>query len=429
MDLSFRPDHSVYWQNQLESGSTIYIHARDIRRERGYLYAEVAIYDRKTRLAADDFAVKRNEDRRRLCKEAHGALSDASKAAYPLDYLKHDVDMFLGELPRFWEEDQFALDTYAPGEEIPAMSFVIVPYLIEDAITIVYGPQGTGKSYLAKLMGLNMCGATNGFWPIPQPRPVLYVNLERPKRSMERRARMLMAVLAITTLPCMDYLHAPGAHLPTIAPRLRAWLQAHAGGVFILDSLSFTQVGALNDDTTAAKAIGLLRTVGGTWLVLGHTPRADTGHLIGSTLQDAGADVMIRLASERKGNTNGLMMEVTKANDIGFPERYFLAFEFSQGDAEGRSDLVKVRKASGREFPELVAGGKVTNHDKLRAYLQEVSEATPSEASAATGVPYTTVSTMLNSSESFVFLRKRGKFKLYGVRAAPQEEDDGDLPP
>ena len=422
MDLNFRPDHSVYWQRDLESGSMIYIHARDIRRERGYLYAEVAIYDRKTRLAADDFAIKRNEDRKRLAKDGHAKLSEPSKAAYPLDHLKHDLDIFLEELPRFWEEDQFALDTYAPGEEIPAMSFVIVPYLIEDAITIVYGPQGTGKSYLAKLMGLNMCGATNGFWPIPQPRPVLYVNLERPRRSMERRARMLMAVLAITAPPCMDYLHAPGAHLPTIAPRLRAWLQAHAGGVFILDSLSFTQVGALNDDTTAAKAIGLLRTVGGTWLVLGHTPRADTGHLIGSTLQDAGADVMVRLAAERKGNTNGLMLEVTKANDIGFPEKYFLAFEFSQTDREGRSDLVMVRKARCTEFPELLADGKTSNADKLRNYFQDVSEATLSEAAAATGVPYTKASTLLNNSESFVFLRKRGKFKLYGLRATTVEE-------
>ena len=416
MDLKFRPDHSVYWQTKLDTGTVIYFHARDIRRERGYLYAEVAVYGNKARLGADDFAVKKNEDRRRLAKEAHGKLGDPDKAVYPHDYFKHDLDIFLEELPRFWEEDQFSLDRYEPGGEIPAMSFVMVPYLIEDAITIIYGPQGTGKSYLAKLIGLNVCGATNGFWPIPAPRPVLYVNLERPRRSMERRAKMLMGVLGITDPPCMDYLHAPGAHLPTIAPRLRAWHLEHANGCFILDSMSFTQVGSVNDDTTATKTISLLRSIGGTWVVLGHTPRGDTSHVIGSTLQDAGADVMVRLSSERVGSTNGLAMEVTKANDISFPKKYYLAFEFEKPDMEGRANLHCVRQANAQEFPELLLEGTgKTALEKLLSYLHEVSEATPEDASKATGVPYTKVSTLFNRRNEFVFVRREGHKKLYGL--------------
>ena len=420
MDLKFRPDHSVYWQKGLDSGNAVYFHARDIRRERGYLYAEVAIYEQKARLGADDFAIKRNEDRRRLAKEAHGKLSDGVKECYPFDYFKHDLDMFLEELPRFWEEDQFSLDHYEPGGEIPAMAFVMVPYLIEGAITILYGPQGTGKSYLAKLIGLSVCGATNGFWPSMGERPVLYVNLERPRRSMERRARMLMSILGVTASPCMDYLHAPGAHFPTIAPRLRSWALEHENGLFILDSMSFTQVGSVNEDTTATRTISLLRSIGGTWLVLGHTPRNDTSHMIGSTLQDAGADVMIRLSSERQGTTNGIAMEVTKANDIGFPARYYLAFEFSETDAQGRSSLLRVRRANEREFPELLLESQGrTALQKIIIHLEEVGEAAVADIAAATGVPYTKASTLLNRRGEFALVRKQGHKKVYGLAEKP----------
>ena len=248
---------------------------------------------------------------------------------------------------------------------------------------------------------------------------MLYVNLERPRRSMERRARMLMSVLCISEPPCMEYLHAPGAQLTTIAPRLRAWREAHGNGAFILDSLSFTQVGSVNEDTTAVKAISLLRAIGGTWLVLGHTPRADTSHLIGSTLQDAGADVMVQLSAERTGNVNGLAMEVTKANDIGYPERYYLAFEFGKPDPEGRSDLLGVRRAQAREFPELMleGKGKTTNMAKLLSHLENVTESTPSEAAAATGVPYTKVCDMFKNRDEFVLVRKANRQTYYGLAA------------
>lgn len=423
MELAFRPDRSVFWQKVLDAQFTVYIHARDIRRERGTLYAEIVIYVNKTRMDGDDFNLRKNEDKKRLVNGAHKKFSPEAQSLYPVDHLKHDLDIFCEELPRFWEEDQFTIENYAPGKAIPPISFVMVPYLLEDAITIVYGPQGTGKSYLAKLIGLSVCGASNGFWRVVAPRPVLYVNLERPRKSMERRARMLMKALSVEKETCMDYLHAPGAHLPTVAPRIRAWILAHPGAMLILDSLSFTGIGPLNDDTTGAKAISLLRSLGGTWLVLGHTPRGDDTHLLGSTIQDAGADLMVRLSSEKDKNRNGLALEVTKTNDTGIASRYYLAFEFSEMDAEGRSDLMKVRPAQAKEFPALLGDAQDRDwKEKVRAYLWEVEEATGTKIAAECHLHRPTVAAFLKNSSEFVPSKKDGKEQFYRLSETTKKE-------
>lgn len=413
--LSFRPDKSVFWQRQLDTGDVMSIHAQEIRREKTGMHADIAFWLGKALLGSDDLNLKKNEERVRLSNSVFKSFGDLVKQAYPVEYLKHDLDIFCRELPGFWEESQYTLTQYEPGLPIPKIKYVMVPYVLEDAITILYGPQGTGKSYLAKLIGLSICGATNGFWKTPLGRPMLYINLERGRESMERRHRMMMDALKINDSHRLFYLTAQGSHLGSLVTKLKLWRIDNPSGGFILDSLSFTQLGPLNDDSTGAKAMGLMRDVGGFWLVIGHTPRADATHLIGTVLNDAGADIMIGLSGERRGSIKGLALEVTKANDIEIPPRAYLAFEFSTADEDGQNRLLSVRKAEAKDFPELMLNGKsASNIDKLLAYLTEASEASVGEAADKTGVPYTKVSEAFNHSGKFVFLYKRGKFKVYG---------------
>jgi len=400
LTLSFRPDKSVFWQRHLDTGEVISIHAQEIRRDRTGMHADISIWLQKAILGSDDLNLKKNEERVRLSNSVFKAFGDVVKAAYPLEYLKHDIDAFCRELPEFWEESQYEIVRYSPGGEVAPIAFVLAPYLIEEAITIVFGPQGTGKSYLAKLIGLNVCGSSNGFWHVPVLRPVMYVNLERPGKSMERRAQMLMNAFRIKSCPEMDYIHAQGANLQSLAQKLRVWIREHPGGLFILDSISFTGMGSLNDDTTAAAAIRLLRAIGGTWLVLGHTPRADTTHLIGSTLHDAGADIMINLAGERRGSITGLAMSITKANDIGIPAPYYLAFEFSPPDPQTyQSMLLKVRKADAEEFPELQSGEKKSRFEQLKDYVEAEGQTTAYKAAVALKFPRPNIVDMLKHDD------------------------------
>jgi putative DNA primase/helicase len=80
--------------------------------------------------------------------------------------------------------------------QIPPRDYALAPVLPMPGLAMLYGPRGTGKTYVALSIALAIAsGGTALRWQAPSPRGVLYVDGEMPAGQLqERLARLIRAV-------------------------------------------------------------------------------------------------------------------------------------------------------------------------------------------------------------------------------------------
>ena len=122
--------------------------------------------------------------------------------------------------------------------------------------------------------------------------------------------------------------------------------------------------------------------------------------------------MIIQVLGQRKQDgTLGLGLQVTKANDIAFPEMQLWAMEF---DGYG---LCRFRQARRGEFSEGEAGKKMAMADEVAEYLLQYGKADAETIAEATGHSRERVSKALNRDERFTFVERDGqRRKLYAVK-------------
>lgn len=395
---------------------TLHIVARDVRRERTGIHAQVRLRINNGGLAYDTFNVTRQEDRTRLARSAHGQFRNGLESEYPLDFMKHDLDEFCQALEELYDEGRFELCHYDADEDVPKVKEIVRNLVLEGAGTIIFAPPDSGKSYtLMAIAGAVATGNCN-IWEVER-RDVLYVNIERSAVSMRRRFKMVAAALGIKGKNHqLEFLQAKGMPFTSIARKITRWKVDHPQGILAVDSISRAGYGSLNEDEVANKIIDYLNGYG-TWIAIGHTPRADSDHIFGSIHFDAGEDVGVKLSRDDKPDgTLGISMEVVKANDMAKPPIAYIGLVFN------KDGLQTIRRASIKEFPKLIEAKKQSNTDKVCAYLAEVGKASATKIAEMTKVPRSKVSLFLNTSELFVSLGRDGREAMYGLKRDQEDE-------
>ena len=172
-------------------------------------------------------------------------------------------------------------------------------------------------------------------------------------------------------------------------------IKDHGVEVLFLDSISRSGQGSLLDDRAVNQTIDILNNLAKTYLAIGHTPRGDESHLFGSVMFEAGADLVVRLATEYTENGLGIGLKVEKSNDTPKPPMQQLALEFD------RFGLSGVRAAQRGEFEELASGSQSKLQQLIDFVLAE-GKSTLANATKATGIPKTTVSRLFDTSGKFV---------------------------
>jgi hypothetical protein len=412
MNLNYsEADEQLTEQIEIPSNDVFLLVAKEVRRERTGVHALIGIACNGTVLAHDTFNIGRNEERARLCKSAHSMMTPILKEVIPIEMLKHRLDLFCLNVPRAWEEQEVQFVQYDENTVIVQPQSVLSSFIVEGGGSILFAPPGAGKSYIALLMGVSLTNRLNTLWAIPEAKPVLFVNLERSGNSLAWRDQQVRSALGIRGQSGVTYLHGRGKTISTIKRHLYAWAKTQQGeGVIVIDSLSRVAEGPLNEDSTANSITNILNGIDGSWLAIGHTPRSDQGHLFGSIHWDAGADIQIKASSERKNSDLGIRLEVTKANDLAFPIPQYMALSF---DDQGLSGI---RQAETSEFLELATGDTISRTERLRLFVLEQGEVDATEAATATGIGREHVSRMFQH-EPFVFVRREGRNRLYGVLA------------
>jgi len=411
VEIRFQGDVGSFTRWFPEAERNVQYLANNIRRERTGVHATITIAEDTTVLSYDTFNVERHTDRIRLANAAHKMLTPIIQEAYLKEHLAHDLDLFCRAV---WPS---YLETLQPEpiegiSEPSASALTLDPYILEGGGTILFAPPGMGKSYTAMLMAVSVDAGVNDLWPVNQM-PVMFVNLERSGRSMQRRLASVNIALGLDPARPLLMVNQRGRSLTDLRELLVRSVQKWEVGLVVVDSISRAGVGDLTENRPVNAIIDTLNGLCPTWLALAHTPRDNANHVYGSIHFDAGADVVVQLTSERKEMSLGISLNVTKANDIAFPPTNMIAYDF---DSFG---LCGVRAPKRSEFLQLAAANASLG-DEVVDYLLVVSLATGTDIALALDKDRSTVSRLLSSDGRFRVQEKRGRDVLYGLHTSLQ---------
>ncbi len=409
--VAYQSDNDLIFWEKMVANQVLRLQAEKISEERTGIHARVTIL-MDTPLSWSYLNIERREDRSSLATAAHSSIPDNLGKEYGKDDLRRDLDLFCAGL---WEyRTSLTTPELMVGDETcEPLCFLLKPYLLEDGGTILYAAPGRGKSYSALLWAVSVDAGCNKFWPVKQT-VVLFINLERSRKSLTRRLSAMNRVLGLPPTRPLLTLNARGKSLSDVSATCRKSIKEHSVGFVVLDSISRAGVGDLTENISGNRVIDSLSSLCPSWLALGHTPRQSEGHLYGSIMQDAGADICVQLSSQTtEDGTLGIGWELTKQNDMGKRGQEIFALEFTD------NGLKDCRKAKPFEFPEIESKGTQSIDESITDFIleQETADATATQIAEGTGLPRSTISFYLNKPGKYVETRKGLKnSRYYGVK-------------
>ena len=416
-----RSDDGIDWPREVAPGVIVSITVREIRRNRTGLHGFIAVTNGHQIFGHDTFNLLRLEERHRLARRSSEHFGTLLSGAYPKEHLAHDLDTLCMWLALEYESSQFEMEEVDPDTVVPPAQFLLDPYIVGNSGTILFGEPGAGKSYICQAMAVCLSRGINELWGITTPTPTVYINLERPERSMVIREQRLRSVLDIHGRTGVKYIHARGHGLPAVAPTVRKWSKANPHGLVILDSITRAGLGNLVENDTGNTFINTMNSLGCAWLGIGHSPRDSQDHIFGSVMYDAGEDIGVQVRSELKGLTRGLALKMTKSNDTAFPPINYYALDF----AEDNSGLTGIRIARKSEFPEMASSGPISRRQQIVNFLNDQPDGAASVKEIADGVEMSpsNVSPLMKDDPTFQALPKEGRVRRYRVAAQTDSYD------
>ena len=401
--------HDVTLHKKIGDDQSLVFQASNIRSEKTGVHARIDIFLDRMRLGFHTFNVERDDDRGRFSNKCHKLFGKGLADSYPKELLQHDLDKFCGELWRVYIQASVA--TELEGNLDLPLIFLLKPYVIEGGGTIIFAPPGRGKSWTILLMAQSINCGISDIWPVAQVK-VLFINLERSAASIQRRLGLVNTTLGLPGDAPLLTLNVRGKSLADIRDVVAATVEQYGVKLIVLDSISRAGQGSLTEDRPVNAIIDTLNNLATSWVAVAHTPRADEGHLYGSVHFEAGADVVVRLSSEKSSDAMGIALEITKENDIGPTAKNLLAYEFDQ------HGLYNVRPARQGEFIDIETG-KQNIVDQLEEYiLEHGGKATATAAAKDLELNRGDVSGAFNNSERFLKLGTDGnRGILFGVKS------------
>jgi len=402
--------------------------AENLRPEKTGTHAKITIYEQKAdfqitennpygkSIIYDTFNIGRDTDRRRLAKAGFEEMNEAyisnicEETGFPIykkGHLKADLDKFCQEVWEVWISNYSS--ELMPGDPTLIQKFRLKPFAVTDGGTIMFARPKSGKSFMALAMAVSVDSGADKLWEVDQCN-VLYVNLERSPKSMQRRLAQVNNALNVPQNRPLRFLHARGWSFSDISDRIQREVDKYDIRFVVLDSISRSGMGDLNDNKTANKITDSLNaiiqgSVERGYLAIAHTSWEEK-HIYGSVMFEGAADVMISVkTSKNHKHELGVQLEVDRANDIpSGVELPMLALSFNDFGLSG------IRKSSPEEFPELVPQ---SNIETIRKYLLQSGSQTPIPISEETGINASTVRVVLSRGIKDGIFVKNGS--LYGV--------------
>ena len=409
LNYSSNGDGALDHTKVLIDGSELRFTAKDIRRQATGVHARVGMFLDGGLLAWSNFNTDRSADRTTLAGKAHRTMSKLRGIDFLREELEQLFDLFCLGL---WEKHigQFGAESLA-GDATLGVEFLLKPYQLSDGGTLLFAPPGSGKSYIALLWAVSVDAGVSQFFEVKQA-PVLFLNLERSRSNIQRRLGCINTALGLDPSRALTTINARGKPLSQIRESIAESVRQRGVKLVVVDSISRTGQGDLVKNEVANSIIDQLNDLAPAWMALAHTPRADSSHIFGGVHFDAGADVVVRLLSDRVDDRLAVGLSIVKANDIGIYPMSVFEFGF---DSFG---LQTIEKSSTKAHPSLLEGESVSLAQELLDYIsQEAGRTTASLASKILRKHRSTIARVLSSDKRFLQVTAPvgSREKWYGV--------------
>ena len=390
-------------------------YALGLEEERTGLHGKLYLYDQHDgtstrhplgrRVLHDRINLDKNDQRLRFANSSNKLLGDVdilstdTSIVYSKESLKIDLDSFCDGIWQAWLGRMTS--TAIPGDPMLEVGYRIKPFALKDGGTIMYARPKRGKSYVAMAMAVLVDSGNpyNKFWQVDKTN-VLYVNLERSAKEMTRRLGCVNTALGLDPARPLRFIHARGFALNQIADNIEREINEHDCKWIVLDSISRSGMGDLNENRTANRITdtlnGLIKESDDRgYLAVAHTSWEEQ-HVYGSIMFEAAADVMLSLKTARNNNNDlGVKFEIAGANDVGPMQLPVLKMKF---DSYGLQEMTATDDS---EFSELEGGNTVK--EGIVSYLNNnrkcpSAKATPSTISDETGLNASSVRSILTAN-------------------------------
>lgn len=207
---------------------------------------------------------------RRSVAELRAALSDCTGPAIPWD-------SYLGQLLPALIATQEAPETVLPVGQLPPATpprYHVAPLLLERAPTVLYGPGGHGKGWLAASLAVHTALGHAWLGRAIQQGPVLYLDWEDDAAAFRYRVEALLRGLdqpaPVSALPV--YYWAQSRPLPTVLEPLERLVATLRPVLLIIDSVELASppAGEGSWNERAVELFRALRRLPTTILLLDH---------------------------------------------------------------------------------------------------------------------------------------------------------------
>ena len=363
-------------------------------------------------LAADLLNFEKHAQRKTLANDAHAMLPEKLRESYPKLFIKRDLDEFCEAI---WEtyNSQFKAELVA-GDPDSNTDWFCQPMIMQEAATILYGKRGGGKSVTAVACAVSIQQNVADLWFPIEKANVLYINIERGKKSMARRVARVNTALGLSAYEPLLMVNARGKSLDHIYDQARRSMRANDVQVVFFDSISRAGVGDLNENQPANQVMDMLSDLTPTWMAVAHMTEQEGGKskVFGSQMYENAADVVIKLDSDRQGDTLGVGMEIVKANDTRLGQEKYFKYEF-----DGDHGLAAITPSSLKEFPDL-DNKSLSAADEIELFIDNapLNRATSSEIAQGLNRDQSNVSKILaRQTHRFYKFPKNGREQPYGL--------------
>ena len=372
---------------QATPDETIGIIASNVRSAPTGTHAKITFMYKNRSPGYDTFNVGRGTDQRSLVKQVVKQLKGtALDPVYGEISMLGDLNEFCRYLDEDYQADKVKVTRFDPQVIYTPARIVLEPYIVYNGGTAFYAPGGGGKSYMLHIMAAAITNDDGRIWRVVQS-DVLYINLERSLESFGWRDMRIRQIMGYDDTK-IDFLHARGLSMPHILDAARRFVKDRDNPVVFLDSISRGANGSLNDDQTANRFINEMNALDCTWAAIGHTPAADSEKLYGSTMFVNGLDINVNVesvevdgirAQSQTGEpmiTRLMKLKMTKANDQGRGDEFYLALDFGISPLDG---LIDIRESVSEEWPVELLKGKASWPDEALQIVEDSDMITPTE--------------------------------------------------
>ena len=367
--------------------------------------------------------------RTRLGNGSYKAITNGFKANFKTEDMVRWLYDFTAGLQAFDSSSVSAL--MVEGNPDWAPTFLAWPHVIEGGMTIMPGQPGSTKSTIALAMAISVDAGIDKLWPIQKSGPVVIVNMERSPQSIAGRIGQLNRALGLEGNRPILVFNTKGKKLVEIERTLRELVQTENIYLGVLDSLSRTGLGNLNDNADANVVMDILSDVLPSSLVVAHSPKGEEGKpgkgTFGSNMFVAAADVELNVATHRIGeeNTSWTELQISKGNDVGDRKKRWLRIDYGEKvDAWDRRIvshyIESIRTAEPSEVPDFEVEKHLTIEEKILRALDDNGPSDVNEIAELTSLKADSIRSTLNRKTGTTFAKMDdGTWTLLGPEGRP----------